>query len=362
MWFIISNNFEVKLETLILLDKIQKSRFTESEFSEFIVYIEGEMVKEMNAQGKGSPSKNSSSLYDSVTIEDKEDYDIFGKKSPKSKDRNKNLEESYQSLNFEKMDTLNRLPTLYQEEGVNPDLDQSQFSQLDFPEKKKWILTKIMQLNISTETQTQLVDRFDAVMQIEEQLRNENQEQLRVLENRLGQMQKDNSLTLQEEKLILKQLEEKEKQLLSVEYDFGQVKERLGKSEREKKRLEEKFISEILGLQTQVDQKLLQVQTLDEKNKKLMESKLQFEKMIEEYKEYSEECRRETKDIKKSKDEEIKKLKEELVWVKENHREQRHAFLAKVDGEKIALEETIRELMYKNKVSLIRICKRILIV
>ena len=346
MWFFVVKNFELKLETLILLDKIQTSRFTEKDLSDFIVFIESEMVREMNSGG-GGPKLDSSVWVDQPS--DSGEFDAKGGRHSPG-DRSTALEDSYQSLNFEKMGSFDKLAETYQEEGVDPHLDGGQFKLLSQEDKKQWVLAKIMQLDISAQTQNQLVDRLDLVMKGEEKERQEELQRRRLLETRLGQLEEDNSLTLQEEKLILNQLEEKERQLLSVEYDFRQTRERLGASEKEKKRLEEKFISEVLGLQTQLDQKLFQIKSLDQKNADLLESKRQFEQMIEEYKQYSQDCRKETGEVRAAKEREIGELRRELDWEKERSRADREAFLSKVEGEKIALEQTIRELIYKNKV------------
>ena len=145
-------------------------------------------------------------------------------------------------------------------------------------------------------------------------------------------------------------MEEKEKQLLSLEYDFHQTKERLSLTEKEKVKLEEDFVSEILGLQTKLDQKLLQIEKLDRRNSELVEAKKQFEEMVEQYKQYSDDCKRETREVRKAKQEEIEKLKDKLAWQKEEHLQEKNDLLGKVDAEKIAMEQTIRELMYRNKV------------
>jgi hypothetical protein len=353
MWFFVSNNFDVKLETLILLDKIQLSRFSIEELSKFILMIETEMLKEMSP-GDSTQESEGVNLTESIALNETEDGRLLSNDRP--------LEESYRSLNFEKMGMQNTFPNEFVEEGTTTDISHNEFEALDMKNKKEWILAKIMQLNISKKVQNQLVDRFDLMIKMEDQIFQEQLDQLQYLETQLEQAKEKNSLTIEEENMILNQLEEKEKQLLSIDYEYKQAKDKLISSEREKKKLEENFVSEVLGLQTELDQKLIQIQNLDQRNKELMDSKRNFEQMITEYKEYSDNCKNETKEVRESKNNEIKKLKNELNWVKENNNKEKQAFLQKVEVEKIALEQTIRELIYKNKVKINRIYKKILII
>jgi hypothetical protein len=350
MWFFITNNFDKKLETLILLDKIQLSRFSLDELSKFILMIETEMLKELSPNDGSTQRTEGISLDESITLNDNQSP--FSSNTP--------LDESYRSLNFDKMGMQSQIPNEFTEVGTVTDISQNEFENMDMKHKKEWILAKIMRLNISSKVQNQLVDRFDLMIKMEEQINQENIERLKLLEFQLEKEKEKNSHTIEEENMILNQLEEKEKELMSLDYDFKQIRERLKASEKEKNKLEENFVSEVLGLQTELDQKLIKIQNLDQRNKELLESKKNFEQMINEYKEYSDNCKNETKEISEKKEKEINNLKNEINWINEKNKKEKQAFLKKVEGEKVVLEQTIRELIYKNKVRLIRIYKKTL--
>ena len=353
MWFLVTNNFDVKYETLILLDKIQRSRFDKDELSKFILVIETEMLKEIGPRDQSTLGSERTIFEESVVIGGKPpgqgQYNFIDDGSD-SKGKETSLEESYRSLNFNKLEAQGKLTKGFSDEGTRSDMTKEEFNALSFQQKKEWILAKIMSLGVSFETQNELVDRFEAVLRVEEQLHRENQERLEFLETELGKAKQNNDDNLQEEHLILEQLEDKEAQLLSLKYDFREVKEKLDRAESEKKKLEENFVTEVLGFQTEIDQKLLQIRNLDQRNKELLASKKNFEQMIEEYKQYSEECKTQSKEVGRAKDAEIQALKDKLRWTEEADKQAKEAVQVKFDSEKIALEQTIRELMYKNKV------------
>lgn len=348
MWFFISNNFEVKYETLILLDQIKRSRFSVEDLATFIAKVEGDMLKDFGPGESSTQGSEGSAYRESVVIGGNRPHSGGSSGSPGG--QGASLEESYRSLNFSKLPSKASNDQLLATEGLSTDLTRSQFAALEFQQKKEWLLGKIMRLQISAGTQKELVDRLESTLRGEEQLLSENQSRMLFLEQQLSKAKQNNSKTRQDEHLLLAQLEQKEQQLLSAESEFKQAREKLVSSEREKKKLEENFMAEVLGFQTDLDQKLLQIQMLDRRNRELVEEKKGFEDMVEEYKLFSEDCKREARDLREAKDAEIGQLQKALDWEKQSQRRERAAEKQGFEVEKLALEQTIRELMYKNKV------------
>jgi chromosome segregation ATPase len=342
MWFFISDNFDLKIETLILLDKIQMSSFNQNELEKFIQSIESQMLKDMNQSNVQDDSTNDAiNLAESMRFDDDKyrtvKFDQYG--TAKNEKLNKNMRRKTENIGHGMM----KKPTW----GSSND----NFDELSGLEKKQWLLHKIMELNISSNVQNQLVDRIEGIMRNEEKEQSRLKREMMTLEEKIKRLKQNKSQNQMDEGKILEELESKEKQLIQLESEYQSVNEQLMRVEKEKTKMEENFVGEILGLQTGLDQKLIQIQTLDQRNKELTESKKDLEDMVDEYKKYSETCKKRTKEVEEEKNAQIRELRKEIDWQKTSFEQKRENLIGKMDVEKIALEQTIKELMFKNKVS-----------
>ena len=353
MWFFISDNFDLKLETLIMLDRIQNSFFSQRDLEKFISSAESKMLKELNESNIPEDTTNDKiNLGESIRLDDLNQDDVY----TTVKMDNYQTGKPDHFKNDLKNNNLRKSQGMFKKTNTN---DFDNFERMNSKEKKQWLLKKIMELNISSNVQNQLVDRIEGIIKIEEQKQIELNNQLQILEKNIIRLKKNKSQNQMDEGLILEQLESKEKQLINLETEYKTIKDKLFLIEKEKSKMEETFVGEVLGLQTGLDQKLLQIQSLDKRNKELSEAKEDLENMVDEYKKYSESCKIRTKEVEQDKNKQITELKKEMNWLKDTYDQKRENLLDKVEVEKLALEQTIKELMFKNKVILNRIYKKI---
>ena len=317
-----------------MLDKIQAGSFNEKQLEAFIASTESQMLADLNQSQTEDTMHDTIELGESVKFDEGDLYKTvkFDNFSTKQTTRRVSKEDIGQAM-FKKQIS-----------------DSGGFDEMTSREKKEWLLRKIMELNISASVQNQLVDRIEALIKKEDDKRKELKGQLEVLENKIKRLKQNKSQNQLDEGKILEQLDSKEKQLIGLESEFKSVKDRLLLIEKEKSKMEENFVGEILGLQTGLDQKLLQIQALDKRNQELASAKEDLEEMVEEYKKYSESCKQRTREVEKEREEQVKELKKEIDWLKSKNDKKREAMLEKVEVEKLALEQTIKELMFKNKV------------
>ena len=341
MWFFISDNFDLKIETLILMDRIQMTSFNERDFESFIQSVESQMLKDMNESTAIDDSKNETiDLGESVKFDDDNLYKTFDQFGTLKNDNKR--DKTKQRRNTENPGLNMRKPTWGN--------SQDNFDELSGLEKKQWLLHKIMELNISSSVQNQLVNRIESIMREEEKEQGRMRRDVMALEEKIKRLKQNKSQNQMDEGKILEELEMKENQLITLESEYNTTKDQLTRIEKEKHKMEENFVSEILGLQTGLDQKLIHIQSLDQINKELNETKKDLEDMVEEYKKYSETCKQKTKDVEKEKNVQIKELRKEINWQKNDFEAKKENLKSKFDLEKLALEDTIKELMFKNKV------------
>lgn len=339
MWFFISDNFDLKIETLILLDRIQMSSFKQRDLEKFISTTESQMLKEMNQSGVPDDLTNDRiQLGESMRFDEDDLYntvkpDQFGT----DKKRTGGMFKRTTSMSFS---------------------ESEKFEKMSSKEKTEWLLRQIMELNISSKVQNQLVERIEAIMRMEEDRRRKIEEQMLAMEDKITRFKRRKSQNDVDEGRILVQLEEKETQLINLESEYKVVKEKFLKIDKEKTKMEENFVGEVLGLQTNLDQKLLQIQSLDKRNQELTEAKADLEDMVEEYKKYSESCKQRTREVEEEKNNQIAELRKEIDWVKTKYQDKKDSLLKNLEIEKLALEETIKELMFKNKVEVKRRYKK----
>jgi hypothetical protein len=339
MWFFISDNFDLKIETLILLDKIQMGSFKQRDLEKFIASTESQMLKDMNQSN--------------VTEEQTQDQIQLGESIKFDED------DLYKTVKLDQYGTdRNRTGGMFRKTGTANFGESDHFDRMSSREKKEWLLQKIMELKISSNVQNQLVDRIEAIMMMEEEKRQQVEKEVEVLHDKVRGLKQRKSQNATDEVKILQQLENRENQVIALETEYKTTREKLMKLEKEKSRMEENFVSEVLGLQTNLDQKLLQIQSLDKRNKELAEAKTDLEEMVEEYKKYSETCKQRTREVEDEKNGQIRDLKKEMDWVKSKYEDNKETLLKNIEVEKLALEETIKELMFKNKVRVTRTCKR----
>lgn len=341
MWFFISDNFDLKIETLILLDKINSTSFDQIELERFIKRIESQMLTDMNKSGTGEDTiMDTINLAESMRINEDDQYKTFkfdqmgGQNDQTKGDPRRNRRKTEPALAMRK---------------AKWEAPQS-FEGMSRAEKKQWLLNKIMELNISSNVQNQLVERIESIIREEAQQSQKLKDKLADLEDKIKRLKQNKSQNQLDEGRILEELETKEKQLIQLESEHKTVSKRLEKLEREKSKMEKKFVSEVLGLQTGLDQKLLQIQSLDARNQELTQAKEDLEEMVDEYKKFSDSCKQKTRDVEDEKNKQIRELRKEIDWLKTSSQKEKEALLEKVEVEKLALEQTIKELMFKNKV------------
>lgn len=344
MWFFISDNFDLKIETLILLDRISVSSFDESELEVFIKKVESEMLTQMNQSTLVDETVNETiNLAESMRIDDDDLYKTFKPDSTGA------LKEANRMRRKTEPNNLMMRQNTWE--------NKESFNQLDRAGKKQWLLNKIMELNISSNVQNQLVERIEEMIRQENQQKQKLKEQLKGLEDKIKRLKQNKSQNQLDEGKILEELELKEKQLIQLESEHKATAEKLRRVENEKGKMEEKFVSEVLGLQTGLDQKLLQIEGLDQRNRELAQEKEDLEDMVEDYKKFSDACKQKTREVEDEKNSQLKELRNEINWLKTSKEKEREKWLEKVEVEKLALEQTIKELMFKNKVRVNRPCK-----
>lgn len=342
MWFFISDNFDLKIETLILLDKIALSSFDEFQLEAFIKKIESELLTQMNRSTVADDTVNETiNLAESVRIDDDDNYKTFkfdgaGQPNERNRRRTEPANKMLRQGTWERSDA---------------------YDELDRGGKKQWLLNRIMELNISHQVQNQLVERIEGMIRDENFQKQKLRDQLEVLEGKIKRLKQSKSQNQLDEGKILEQLELKEKQLIQLEGEHKATADMLKRVEKDKGKIEEKLVSEVLGLQTSLDQKLLQIEGLDRRNQELTQVKQDLEDMVEDYKQFSESCKQKTQEVEDEKNGQIKELRKELDWVKSAHEKSRDKWEQKMETEKVALEQTIKELMFKNKVRLSRPCR-----
>jgi hypothetical protein len=317
------------------------SSFNENELEKFIQSLETQMLKEMNDSNAIDDSNNETiNLAESIKFDDdpyrtvkldqfgtlKNDQAVKGKMRRKTENIGHGMKKPSWGNTSDNFDGLSGL------------------------EKKQWLLHKIMELNISSSVQNQLVNRIEGIMREEEKEQSRLKRDMMALEDKIKRLKQNKSQNQMDEGKILEELEMKENQLINLESEYNTTKDQLMRIEKEKNKMEENFVSEILGLQTGLDQKLIQIQTLDQRNLELTESKKDLEDMVEEYKKYSETCKQKTKEVEREKNTQIKELRKEIDWQKTEFDLKNENLKNKLNVEKLALEETIKELMFKNKV------------
>ena len=338
MWFLISNNFDLKLETLILLDKIGKSRFREKDLERFISNTESSFLEDMYKSNiTTDPTNENIELGESIRM-DNGSGDVD----------NQNL---YKTVELGGGNTLplNNRHRSFNVAPTNKEEDRN-FMELSQDQRKKWLLDKIMRLNISSGMQSQLVDRLEMVLKSEEKQRILKQSMLEELTDKVTRLQSKKSVNQLEETLLLGQLESKEGQLMILESDFRKKSDKVTLLEKEKNKIQKTFMNEVFSLQTGLDQRLLKIETLETTNKKLEIEKVDLEEMVEEYKKYSDTCKERTKQVEEEKYLQIKEIRKELDLKEEESQKTYQDLTQKFHGEKLILEETIKELMFKNKV------------
>ena len=356
MWFFISDNFDLKLETLIMLDKIESSHFSQRDLQNFISSIETKMLKDLNESTTVEENTNDQiHLGESIRFDEQQGGgDLYN--TVKLDNYRTGKPQHFKNEPRRRDQMGNQSKDLFKKSSEGLD----NFEGMSSREKKQWLLEQIMELKISSKVQNQLVGRIEGIMQIEEDKQRDLKKQLQMLEDKIQRLKKNKSQNQMDEGLILEELEAKEKQLIQLESEYKTVKDKLVLLEKEKGKMEETFVGEVLGLQTGLDQKLMQIESLDKRNRELSEAKEDLENMVDEYKKYSEGCKQRTKEVEQEKNAQITDLKKEINWLKQTFDQKRENLLEKVEVEKLALEQTIKELMFNNKVRVTRTCRRIL--
>lgn len=299
----------------MLVDKISKDPFTQNDLDSFIKKTEFNFLESMNK----------SSVFDDSSI------------------HNINLAESMQMEDDQYNTNVNNYETV----NINRNMRKSMidFESMDLAQRKKWLLDRIMNLSIAPEIQQQIVDRLEIVFSSEEQNIIENNKKIQNLNSEIGKIQKRKSFNEIQGNKILEELGTKENELLNLQSELNKKTHKLKVIEKEKDKIEEKFMNDVLNLQTGLDQRMIQIENLGNTLNKLKEEKEMLENMIEDYKKYAENSFKKIKEVEDDKNKEIEVLEKNLKCLKEESDEQLKRNAENFGHEKATLEATIKELL-----------------
>ena len=249
-----------------------------------------------------------------------------------------------------------RLKNMHRQESI-PATSQVQGNSSSLPslsptKRKEWLLQKIMALKVTESLQLTLADGVETVFRLEAESRHSLEERIRLLDGELHNEENKNQEKNSDQERLLEQLEKRETALVALESEWKKTNQQLETVEEKKRQSEADFIKDVLSLQRNVDTNLLQIEKLDKENKKLSGEKGDLEEMVKGYKTFTENCKRRAKDIEEEKNNQLKDVRKQRDRERVSKEREMGEVNQKFAEERQILEQTIQELLFKNKVVL----------
>lgn len=233
---------------------------------------------------------------------------------------------------------------------TSKDLSASELPSISPSKRKEWLLRKIMSLNVSESLQLSLADGVETVFRLEDETRQQLEKRIKMLDGELHNEERNNQERTSDQNRLLEELEKRETALVSLESQWKRTNKQLEAAEEVKRKTEANFIKDVLALQKTVDTGLLQIEKLEKENKKLKGEKDDLEEMVSGYKTFTETCKKRAKEIEEEKNGQLKELRRQ----RDRERVQKEKEVTEINDkfaqERQILEQTIQELLFKNKV------------